>query len=93
MRIRVASFAELEARDARRRQPPRYLACQWCGQPMPVGIRSHALYCRATCRVLASRAKRGRGAMYAARGAQSAPPLESVNPAAFAASADPLRAA
>jgi hypothetical protein len=39
-------------------KPPRYLACQWCGEPMPSGLRSHAMYCKRTCRVLASRARR-----------------------------------
>lgn len=38
--------------------PPRVAACQWCGQPMPDGLRSHARFCRAYCRVMAWRASR-----------------------------------
>lgn len=93
MRVRVASRAELEARARRVRQPPHYTECQWCAGPMPEGRRSNARYCRPTCRVLASRAIRGRGAKYAARVALSAVGLEGVNPATFAGPADPLRAA
>lgn len=68
MRIRVASRAELVARDRHARQPVRYLSCQWCGEPMPDGLRSHARYCKASCRVLASRTRR-----------RAATALESVN--------------
>ena len=42
----------------KRRHPPQRAICAWCRGPMPDGLRSHARYCRAVCRVLASRANR-----------------------------------
>lgn len=60
------------------RQTPRYLACQWCGQPMPVGKRAHARYCKDSCRVRAARQRR-RGAL----------PAENRNPRPLIASSRP----